>query len=125
MMLAGAGQLGLSEIRKRLRDTGLLGAELDERDEEAAEEEAEELGIDDDGAEREDGRLEDVLDASPVIETLLEEIARRNDLAPCSYRWSREGSIVQRTTPAPKAGSVYEFLRWISLEGTPFRLQRR
>ena len=125
MMLADVRVLASTEIRRRLRDTGLLEPELDERDEDAAADEAEELGIDDDGAEREDDRLEDVLDASPVIEMLLAEVARRREIAPCVYPWVRDGAVVALTNPAPRAGSAYEFLRWLALEGTPFRRGRR
>lgn len=125
MILADARELASTEIRRRLRDTGLLEPELDERDEDDAQAEAEELGIDDNGAQREDECLEGVLDASPVIEMLLAEVARRRALAPCVYPWARGGAVIERVDPTPQAGLAYEFLRWLALDGTPFRRLRR
>lgn len=125
MILADLSELASTEIRRRLRDTGLLESELDAHDEDAAREDAAELEVDEEGAEREDERIESVLDGSPVIEMLLAEIARRGTLAPCVYPWSRQGAVIQRAEPVPQAGSAYEFLLWLALEGTPFRLERR
>ena len=97
MVLADLGELASTDIRRRLRDTGLLESELDAHDEDAARGDAAELEIAEEGAEREDERIESVLDGSPVIEMLLAEIARRGALAPCVYPWSRQGAVIQRT----------------------------
>jgi hypothetical protein len=125
MILADFEELAAADIRRRLRDTGLLDPDLEAQDEIAAELESESIGADDDGAERDDARVEEVLDASPVIEMLLAEIARRRTIAPGVYPWARDGSMLDRADPPPSAGSVYEFLRWLSLEATPFRLQKK
>jgi len=125
MMLEDADDLAATEIRRRLRDTGVLEADVEERDERAAEEEEATLGYDEDAADREDDRVEEVLDASPVIEMLLEEVSRRRNLAPCVYPWQRDGARIERAEPAPRSDSVYEFLRWLALEGTPFRRRRQ
>jgi hypothetical protein len=122
MLLSGSTQLGPAEIRRLLRDNGIID-ELD--DDPDVMEAGQDPTIDVTAGSREDGSLERVLDASPVIEMLLEEIARRRDIAPCVYPWEPAHQGVGRCSERSKAGVAYEFLLWLALEGTYFRRKRK
>jgi hypothetical protein len=120
MLLSGSSQLGSAEIRRLLRDHGLI-EDLDDPD-----------AIEGEGgptaptaASRDDAELDGVLNASPVIEMLLQEIDRRREIAPCVYPWELAGQGVGRCAPQPQAGVAYEFLLWLALEGTYFRRKRK
>jgi hypothetical protein len=125
MLLDGAASIATAEIRRHLRDSGLLEDELEEQDERNAADEAREVGLDPEAGEREAPELDRVLDASPVIESLLAEIGRRSSLAPCLYPWRRSTDEVERVTPSPTGSSIYEFMLWLSLEDAPFRRARK
>lgn len=125
MLLDGAASIATAEIRRRLRDSGLLEGELEEQDERNAADEAREVGLDPGAGEQEAPGVDRVLDASPVIESLLAEIARRSSLAPCLYPWRRSTDEVERVTPVPTGSSIYEFMLWLSLEDAPFRKARK
>ena len=75
------------------------------------------------GAEIEVAELETMVRGDQRADRLLAEIARRSETAPRIYQFTVEDDVIAWAEEVP-GGTIYAFLRWLSVPRAPFRKER-